>query len=60
MQIAAECTGLFTDRTGEKGGFGDHLTAGAKKVLLSAPAKEGVDATIVFGVNEKIVESRRI
>ena len=53
VQIAAECTGLFTARTSEKGGFGDHLTAGAKKVLLSAPSKEGVDATIVFGVNEK-------
>ena len=52
-EIAAECTGLFTNRTSEKGGFGDHLTAGAKKVLLSAPAKDGVDATIVFGVNEK-------
>jgi glyceraldehyde 3-phosphate dehydrogenase len=52
VQIAAECTGLFTARNSEKGGFGDHLTAGAKKVLLSAPSKEGVDATIVFGVNE--------
>ncbi len=53
VAIAAECTGLFTSRHSEKGGFGDHLTAGAKKVLLSAPSKEGVDATIVFGVNEK-------
>ncbi|HEY3321268.1 MAG TPA: type I glyceraldehyde-3-phosphate dehydrogenase [Planctomycetota bacterium] len=52
VQIAAECTGLFTKRVSEKGGFGDHLTAGAKKVLLSAPAKEGVDATIVLGVND--------
>jgi glyceraldehyde 3-phosphate dehydrogenase len=57
VEIAAECTGLFTTRSGEKGGFGDHLTAGAKKVLLSAPAKEGVDATIVFGVNEKSLKS---
>ena len=57
VEIAAECTGLFTVRTGDKGGFGDHLTAGAKKVLLSAPAKEGVDATIVFGVNEKSLKS---
>jgi len=53
VDIAAECTGLFTSRVSDKGGFGDHLTAGARKVLLSAPAKEGVDATIVFGVNEK-------
>lgn len=56
VQIAAECTGIFTKRSSEKGGFGDHLTAGAKKVLLSAPAKEGVDATIVFGVNEKALK----
>jgi len=53
VDIAAECTGLFTSRTSEKGGFGDHLTAGAKKVLLSAPAKDGVDATVVLGVNDK-------
>jgi glyceraldehyde 3-phosphate dehydrogenase len=52
VQIAAECTGIFTSREHDKGGFGDHITAGAKKVLLSAPAKDGVDATIVFGVNQ--------
>jgi glyceraldehyde 3-phosphate dehydrogenase len=44
--IILECTGLFTDR--EKAAV--HLTAGAKKVLISAPAK-GQDATIVLGVN---------
>jgi glyceraldehyde 3-phosphate dehydrogenase len=60
VQIAAECTGLFTARSSDKGGFGDHLTAGAKKVLLSAPAKEGVDATIVFGVNEKTLKSTHL
>jgi len=60
VQIAAECTGLFTTRTSDKGGFGDHLTAGAKKVLLSAPAKDGVDATIVFGVNEKSLKKEHL
>ena len=60
VQIAAECTGLFTTRGGDKGGFGDHLTAGAKKVLLSAPAKDGVDATIVFGVNEKSLKPQHL
>jgi glyceraldehyde 3-phosphate dehydrogenase len=60
VQIAAECTGLFTTRSGERGGFGDHLAAGAKKVLLSAPAKDGVDATIVFGVNEKTLKSTHL
>ena len=60
VAIAAECTGIFTSRVSEKGGFGDHLTAGAKKVLLSAPAKDGVDATIVFGVNEKALKPEHL
>jgi len=46
VDIVLECTGLFTDR--EKAGV--HLAAGAKKVLISAPAKSP-DATIVLGVN---------
>src|SRR4051812_42303828 len=60
VEIAVESTGLFTSRISEKGGFGDHLTAGAKKVLLSAPAKDGVDATIVFGVNEKTLKKEHL
>jgi glyceraldehyde 3-phosphate dehydrogenase len=46
VDIALECTGFFADR----GSAGKHLTAGAKKVLISAPAK-GVDLTVVYGVN---------
>jgi glyceraldehyde 3-phosphate dehydrogenase len=60
VDIAAECTGVFTSRASEKGGFGDHLTAGAKKVLLSAPAKEGVDATIVMGVNDGALKKEHL
>jgi len=52
VDIAAECTGVFTKRSSDRGGYGDHLEAGAKKVLLSAPAKDAVDATIVLGVNQ--------
>ena len=48
VDIVLECTGLFTDR--EKAEI--HQTAGARKVLISAPAK-GQDATIVLGVNSQ-------
>jgi len=47
VDIAVESTGLFTDATKAKG----HLDAGAKKVIISAPAKNE-DITIVLGVNE--------
>jgi glyceraldehyde 3-phosphate dehydrogenase len=46
IDIALECTGFFTDAASA----GKHITAGAKRVLISAPAKN-VDLTVVFGVN---------
>ncbi|MEA3047737.1 MAG: hypothetical protein QOJ53_2069, partial [Sphingomonadales bacterium] len=56
IDIALECTGFFADR--DKAGA--HLIAGAKKVLISAPAK-GVDLTIVYGVNhDKLTADHRI
>jgi glyceraldehyde 3-phosphate dehydrogenase len=48
VQVVLECTGLFTDR--DKAAA--HLTGGAKKVIVSAPAK-GADMTICYGVNHK-------
>jgi glyceraldehyde 3-phosphate dehydrogenase len=47
VDVAMECTGLFTTRQAAS----QLLSAGAKRVLISAPA-DGVDATIVFGVNQ--------
>jgi glyceraldehyde 3-phosphate dehydrogenase len=52
--VVLECTGLFTDK--EKAGA--HLTAGAKKVIISAPAK-GHDATIVLGVNSEVYDAAK-
>ncbi len=52
VDLVLECTGFFADR--DKAGA--HLTAGAKKVLISAPAK-GVDLTVVYGVNHDKLEA---
>jgi glyceraldehyde 3-phosphate dehydrogenase len=46
VDVALECTGFFADREGGQ----KHLDAGAKRVLISAPAK-GADLTVVYGVN---------
>lgn len=57
IDIVLECTGRFT----KKSDLEMHLTAGAKKVILSAPAKEGEIKTIVLSVNEKdLVKSDKI
>ena len=50
VDIALECTGFFADREGGQ----KHLDAGARRVLISAPAK-GADKTIVYGVNHDVL-----
>ncbi len=50
--VVIESTGIFRVRESEKGGYGDHLKNGAKKVILSVPAKDTIDNTIVLGVND--------
>jgi glyceraldehyde 3-phosphate dehydrogenase len=51
VDVVLECTGLF--RTAETAGA--HITAGAKKVIISAPGGEGIEKTIVYGVNHGIL-----
>jgi len=51
--VVIESTGIFTSKESPKGGYGDHLKNGAKKVILTVPAKDTIDAMIVLGVNDK-------
>jgi glyceraldehyde 3-phosphate dehydrogenase len=53
VDFVLECTGLFTSKAKASA----HLTAGAKKVVISAPGGEDVDATIVYGVNHNVLKS---
>jgi glyceraldehyde 3-phosphate dehydrogenase len=56
--VVVESTGLFTARAKDgKPGYDTHLKAGAKKVVLSAPAKDGADLTCVLGVNDDKITS---
>jgi len=53
IDVVIESTGIFTARAKDgKPGYDTHLEAGAKKVVLSAPAKDGADLTCVIGVND--------
>ena len=54
VEVVLECTGIFRNR--EK--MGKHITAGAKKVILSVPADNAsdVDATVVLGVNDDVLK----
>ena len=59
VQVVLESTGVFRERSNPKKGgigYGSHLDAGAKKVILSAPAKDAIDATVVMGVNDDSIK----
>ncbi|HEY3487974.1 MAG TPA: type I glyceraldehyde-3-phosphate dehydrogenase [Gammaproteobacteria bacterium] len=53
VEVVHECTGLFTSKDKASA----HLKAGAKKVIISAPGGSDVDATIVYGVNDKTLKA---
>ena len=53
VDIVLECTGIFTSKTQ----CTKHIEGGAKKVIISAPGKSDVDATIVYGVNHQTLDS---
>lgn len=53
IDVVLECTGIFRSRDTASA----HISAGAKKVLLSAPGNGEVDATIVYGVNDDVLKS---
>ena len=50
--VVIESTGVFRAKESVKGGYGDHLKNGAKKVILTVPAKDQIDNMIVLGVND--------
>jgi glyceraldehyde 3-phosphate dehydrogenase len=53
VDTVLECTGLFTS----KAKAGAHLVGGARRVVISAPGGKDVDATIVYGVNHKVLKA---
>ena len=56
IDVAIESTGVFSEAESAKGGYLDHVKAGAKKVILTVPAKDDI-ATLVLGVNNNTYNS---
>lgn len=52
VDVVIESTGVFRAAEGPRGGYKDHIKAGAKKVILTVPASDKIDQTIVLGVND--------
>lgn len=56
VDVVVESTGVFREAESPKGGYKDHIKAGAKRVILTVPAKDTIDQTIVLGVNDKSLD----
>ena len=56
VDVVIESTGVFRTAEGPKGGYKDHIKAGAGKVILTVPAKDDIDQTIVLGVNDEVLD----
>ncbi len=54
--VVIEATGIFREKESAKGGYGDHLKNGAKKVILTVPSKDKIDNMIVLGVNDDVLK----
>ena len=54
--VVVEATGIFRSKKSDKGGYGDHLENGAKKVILTVPAKDQIDRMVVLGVNDEVLQ----
>jgi glyceraldehyde 3-phosphate dehydrogenase len=54
VKVVVEATGIFRTKESPKGGYGDHIKAGAEKVVLTVPAKDDIDATIVLGLHDQL------
>ncbi len=52
VKVVVESTGVFRTKESPKGGYGDHIKAGAEKVVLTVPAKDDIELTLVLGVND--------
>jgi len=60
VKIVVESTGVFRVKESDKGGYGDHIKAGAERVVLTVPAKGDIDATIVLGVNDEMMTAETL
>lgn len=58
--VVIESTGIFTSKESDRGGYGDHIKNGAKKVILTVPAKDTIDNMVVLGVNEDTITDEQV